>query len=98
MSNMKEFIKPNIFKILVTVFLALLGTCISVYLYFISSCWSGGNTCAGYSFIGVAGSYVLGWPILLLQKFIVGSYENFDPVIFKKFGWLAMLAYYYILV
>jgi hypothetical protein len=59
------------------------------------------HDCAAYSPWKVFAAYVLSGPIFVLQKIFFGSVDNvpnFDPVVIGKYGWLAVGAYYYLLV
>ena len=73
-----------------------LGTC-AMFLYIFSTCWNGGTDCTAYSPTGRWISFVLAPPVFLMQRWIFGTVDNvanFDPVIFDRFGWLVLWAYY----
>lgn len=99
-SKLKTILKPTWRKIILSIILAFVfGIMLGLFLYIDGTCWfSEGNTCAAYSPLQIFFAYLFSWPILLMQKLMVGNYNNFDSVIEYKFGWLAILLYYYLLV
>lgn len=54
----------------------------------------------GNSLLPVLLVYGLCWPVIAIGKMVYGPgfISNFDPILVQKFGWLALWAYYYVLV
>lgn len=76
---------------------AVLGAT-AMFLYFSSYCWNGGTDCAAYSPIRRWIAFLLAAPIFVMQRWVFGTVDNvanFDPVVFGRFGWLALWAYYF---
>jgi len=47
---------------------------------------------------GVFAAYVLAWPVILMGMFsnpLWPEIPNFEPILFERFGWLALSLYYY---
>lgn len=66
-----------------------------LFLYFGFVCE--GPNCPASSSFGVLLAYVFSWPIFLMQDLFVGPVSwgtNFDPIIFDRFGWLALWVWY----
>jgi len=73
---------------------AWVGIFAGVFLYWWS--WVVGNALASYAKLFLA--YLLAWPIFLIQLAFFGDVNhigNFDPVLFRRLGWVAMWVYYY---
>ncbi len=71
-----------------------------LFVYLSSVCFHD-HDCAAYSPWKVFVSYVLSWPIFVLQKIFFGTVDkvpNFGPVVIGKYGWLAVWVYYYLIV
>ena len=74
-----------------------------LFVQFGSSCWSGTQDCAAYSWIGNAVADALSWPIFMIQKIAVGGtgfVPSYDPVI-REFWWLIvpiLWTYYYLVL
>ncbi len=64
-----------------------------LYLYFVSL------TDSDYLFPVIV-AYTLCWPVILIGKMTNGPWRinNFDPIVWHKFGWLALSIYYYLIV
>lgn len=45
-------------------------------------------------------AYAFCWPVILIGKLAYGPWPiyNFDPIIERRFGWLALSLYYYLIV
>jgi len=73
----------------------------ALFLYSLSYCWNGGTDCMAYSPTRKWISFLLAPPIFLMQRLFFGTVNNianFDPVIFGRFGWAALSAYYFVVV
>jgi hypothetical protein len=75
---------------------AILGWA-ALLLYFLSYCQNGGTDCLAYSPTRRWIAFLLAPPIFIMQRWIFGTVDNvnnFDPVIYGRFGWIALWAYY----
>lgn len=89
-------LKPTLLKVLGSFGGSIIFGGGGLYLYLFSTCFEG-RTCPAYSPSGIAVAYLLSWPVLLMQGIFVGSFRNFDSVLFGKSGWLILWAYYYLI-
>lgn len=94
--------KPTWKKIIMALLGSVLfGLFLGINLYYAGSCWFS-DSCAAYSPIKLFFAYIFSWPILVMGKLLAADSDNFvnnfDPVIFHKFGWLVIFLYYYLLV
>ena len=91
--------KPTIKKVFISLVLSIVFGILGLFFYFWGSCGFVGDTsCAAYSQIKIFFAYVFVWPILIMQKLMIGNSNNFDTVVNKNFGWLALWVYYYLVV
>jgi hypothetical protein len=69
------------------------GLGIGLYLYFVSLHHAEGPT-------PTIIAYALCWPVILLGRMSngPGPIDNFDLIVWHKFGWLALSLYYYLIV
>jgi hypothetical protein len=71
-----------------------------LFVYLSGVCFHG-HDCAAYSPWKVFVAYVLSLPVFVLQRIFFGTVDNvpnFDPVVIGKYGWAAILVYYYLVV
>ena len=97
---MNAIVKPSLPTVSVSLAGAIFLGVGGLYLYLSTVCFGGGRDCAAYSPARIFVAYVLSAPIFLMQKAFfgtVGDVTNFDPIVFRKFGWLAPWGYYYVL-
>lgn len=103
-SNDAEFITvliPSWIRVSTSLVAAIVFGVGGVYLYLSALCFGGGHDCPAYSPSRILVAYILSAPIFLMQKAFLGSVgnvSNFDPIVFGKFGWLALWGCYYVLV
>jgi len=94
---MSRPLKTALMQLLLSLLAAVtLGTC-AVFLYLSGTCWNGGTDCTSYSLTRRWISFLVAPPVFIMQRWIFGTVDNvanFDPVVFDKFGWLALWAYY----
>jgi len=75
----------------------ILGIC-AIFFVLLQYLFERGTDCAAYSPTRRGISFLLAPPIFLMQRWFFGTVDNvanFDPVIFGRFGWLVLWAYYW---
>jgi hypothetical protein len=89
--TLKEMLRPNGLKVLASLVATIVlgGAGMFAYIAFVDFKISN-------SFLLRLLACGLAWPVILIGKiaFGPGPISNFDPILFQKFGWLALGAYY----
>jgi len=98
-----EAFRPSWEKIGVALILGyVLGWIIGPFLYWLSSCSSGGADCAAYSPSRIVVAYVFSWPVFFLKsifdKYVHMNMDTLNPFASGNPGILFVWAYYYVLV
>ena len=99
-SRLNDVLRPTWTKLGVSLLAAIILGGGGLFLYLVSTCFNG-QDCAAYSPVRIFAARLLSFPIFLMQQIFFGSVDNvtnFDPIIWGKQGWLALWAYYYLLV
>jgi hypothetical protein len=94
-SSAKPLLNGVVLRLFVSAAAALILSMIGMGLYFSSACWDDASPLCSPTRRWI--SFLLAAPIFLMQR-LFGRAENatnFDPVVFAKFGWAALWAYYY---
>ncbi len=97
-----SFVHPVLKTVCVRLFLSAAASSIlgfiALGLYFFSYCSGGGTDCMAYSPIRRWMAFLLAPPVFLMQSWFFGTLDqvsNFDPVVYGKFGWAVLWAYYF---
>ncbi len=94
----KPLLKGLVLRLLLSAVAALIFSGIGMGLYFLGFCWDDTNAACSQTRRWIA--FLLAAPIFLMQR-LFGRAENrtnFDPVVFGKFGWAVLWAYYYAII
>jgi hypothetical protein len=83
---------PAWIRLVVALFFAVLFGAGGALLFWMSSCWIGGNDCAAYSPVRVGLAYVMSWPVILISQLKVAQAYFWCMVVPLQF------AYYYVVV
>jgi hypothetical protein len=100
-NRMRLILKEWVTRVIFSAAAAAIFGYTALLLYSFSYCWNGATDCMAYSPTRRWIAFLLAPPIFLMQRWLFGTVNdvaNFDPVLFGKFAWVALWAYYFVIV